>query len=140
MQWMPMGFRNRSMSIFKRSLQEIPIILLFAFTPPPHHLFRSFQSGRMRKLKHYSFWISMLLLQMKWPRLLDYLGFVWRTSEKDLKAVRMTNALYSFCFEDNEGIKQFFQKMSKYMCLTIKSLKDGKFKMVLLSHQLPNNK
>lgn len=35
--------------------------------------------------------------------------------EKDLKAARMTNALCSYHFEDNEGINQFIQKMSKYM-------------------------
>lgn len=60
--------------------------------------------------------------------------------ERDLKAARMTNALCSFRFEDNEGIKPFFQKMSKYTCLTIKSLKDGKFRVILLNHQLLNNK
>lgn len=45
--------------------------------------------------------------------------------ERDLKAARLINALCSFHFEDNEGIKQFLQKMSKYTCLT-KSLNGWK--------------
>lgn len=48
----------------------------------------------------------------------------------------MTNALGSFDYEDNEGIKQFLQSMSKYT-LNYEVTLSEKPKVVLLNHQKP---